>query len=129
MAKDNQFQHKVSALAKPHPNRADPLKDAAYHEPQIAPERALITRRSQADEVLRTDTYPGPPSDLGKSQPCRSCADCIIVTRGYDFREGHRPGSQPGRFHFWQPVLNFRLYFFVAGKPCISPGSEVANRA
>jgi hypothetical protein len=56
MAKDYQFQHKVGALAKLRPHRADPLKDQAYHEPQTTPEGALITRRSQADEVLRTDT-------------------------------------------------------------------------
>jgi hypothetical protein len=38
MAKDNQFQHKGTALAKPRPYAADPLKDPACHESQTTPE-------------------------------------------------------------------------------------------
>ena len=79
MAKDNQFQHKVSALAKPRPNRADPLKDPAYHEPQFARERALNTRRSQADEVLRTE------SPMVTSSASRRCRRVIVAVPMREF--------------------------------------------
>jgi hypothetical protein len=32
--------------------------------------------------------YDDPYNDLGPSSPHQSCPDCIIATRGYDFREG-----------------------------------------
>src|SRR5262245_27638671 len=50
---------------------------------------AIYYNETRTHLGLSKDTpYPAPSSDLGQSQPCRSCADCIIVTRGYDFREG-----------------------------------------
>jgi hypothetical protein len=82
MAKDNQFQNKVTALAKPRPYGADPLKDPACHESQTTPEGALSlgvlstnrtcrfaasgSRTKQADEVLRTDRQTG--SGVGRRE-------------------------------------------------------------
>jgi hypothetical protein len=39
----------------------------------------------------RTRRYDGPCKELGPSSPSQSCPDCIIATRGYDFREGQDP--------------------------------------
>jgi hypothetical protein len=39
-------------------------------------------------ELGRTHRYDGPSKDLGPSSLYQSCPDCIIATRGYDFREG-----------------------------------------
>jgi len=42
--------------------------------------------------------------ELSKDQepllPHQFCSDCIIATRGYDFREGH-PFWSTGRMHYW----------------------------
>jgi hypothetical protein len=45
-------------------------------------------RRARTWGWGRTRRYDGPSKDLGPSSPYQSCPDCIIATRGYDFREG-----------------------------------------
>jgi hypothetical protein len=45
-------------------------------------------RRARTWDWGRTRRYDGPSNDLGPSSQYQSCPDCIIATRGYDFREG-----------------------------------------
>src|SRR5262245_4510044 len=45
-------------------------------------------RRARTWGWGRTRRYDGPSNDLGPSSPYQSCPDCIIATRGYDFRKG-----------------------------------------
>src|SRR2546430_12547033 len=48
-------------------------------------------RRARTWGWPRTRRYDDPSNDLGPSSSHRSCPDCIIATRGYDFREGQVP--------------------------------------
>src|SRR6266478_8339984 len=46
-------------------------------------------KRARTWGWAKTPRYDGTSSDLGpSSSPHQSCPDCIIATRGYDFREG-----------------------------------------
>src|SRR5437660_2146626 len=45
-------------------------------------------RRARTWGWARMRRYDDPYNDLGPSSPHQSCPDCIIATRGYDFREG-----------------------------------------
>src|SRR5258708_19861626 len=45
-------------------------------------------KRARTWGLAKTPRYDGTSSDLGPSSPHQSCPDCIIATRGYDFREG-----------------------------------------
>ncbi len=45
-------------------------------------------RRARTWGWARTRRYDEPSNDLGPSPSHQSCPDCIIATRGYDFREG-----------------------------------------
>src|SRR5256885_11520706 len=65
----------------------------------------------------RTRRYDGPSNDLGPSLPYQSCQDCIIATRGYDFREGQVYGAVVAR--------RFRA-MGIRDKP-IAPGSPWQN--
>src|SRR6516165_8889245 len=59
-------------------------------------------KRARTWGWAKTPRYDGTSSDLGPSSPRQSCSDCIIATRGYDFREGQeheetRPFHESGR--------------------------------
>src|SRR5947207_4656523 len=47
-------------------------------------------RRARTWGWARMRRYDDPYNDLGPSSPHQSCPDCIIATRGYDFREEQR---------------------------------------
>src|SRR6266478_2189834 len=50
--------------------------------------RSITMRRARTWGWARMHRYDDPYNDLGPSSPYQSCPDCIIATRGYDFREG-----------------------------------------
>src|SRR6266478_2154810 len=50
--------------------------------------RSITMRRARTWGWARMRRYDDPSNDLGPSSPHQSCPDCIIATRGYDFREG-----------------------------------------
>src|SRR5258707_11835404 len=52
-------------------------------------------RRARTWGWARMRRYDDPYNDLGPSSPHQSCPDCIIGTRGYDFREGQGQHSLP----------------------------------
>lgn len=50
---------------------------------------SLLLRIERESQGMRR--WDEPSSALRPSSPCRSCPDCIIATRGFDFREGQVP--------------------------------------
>jgi hypothetical protein len=46
-----------------------------------------------AEHAERTRRYDDQSKDVGLSLPRQFCRDCIIATRGYDFREGQLENS------------------------------------
>jgi len=68
-------------------------------------------RRARTWGWGRTRRCDGPSNDLGPSSPYQSCPDCIIVTRGYDFREGHgkgRPNFNGRRYNDFHYTRDFK---------------------
>ena len=52
----------------------------------------------QVCQIKRLESDDAPSNELGPSSPHKSCPDCIIATRGYDFREGQAiPKDLPPR--------------------------------
>src|SRR5262245_23771475 len=49
----------------------------------------------------RTHHDHAPSNDTEESSPRRFCADCIIATPGYDFREGQRHGAGMRNVRYW----------------------------
>src|SRR5260370_20646140 len=86
--------------------------------------RSITMRRARTWGWARMRRYDDPYNDLGPSSPHQSCPDCIIATRGYDFREGHRSDSwSDGSYG---DNLNIEQQSLLRRRMTATPSSSVA---
>jgi hypothetical protein len=99
---------------RPWRDRTVPNPHRPLSFPKIPSGRIRALRENQG--IIRRDACHAPSepsSDLAPSSSQQSCADCIIATRGYDFREEQVWKSGPSRELYSRNNFNlkYRVYW------------------